>query len=502
VVIANAPAYTIANTTLTDNTSALALAATGVNLGTVNLNGGPLAYSTLNGTATVATLGASQGSILMNADLGSLQPGINPGGSIANYLTITNASNAPTQSVFINTANTQPSAENTSIEMINLLGTGTTNFVLSNPGGKLEYDLTAFELVKGDGSSYTPDPNKWYLSDRALSHAGDAIIQTVGTMPLDWAYSNDSLYLRMGEVRDENLRPAGGAAAPTVNREPETVNSGGSAAAAAGNLWLRTRAYRLNVASEVTGLPYYQYSYGVTAGLDKNFQTGNGAGATLLGLFIDAGRIDRTFDNAGSGTTNTIGIGAYLTLLRDKGWFADLVARADRYSNGFDAHSYDNSITHGDYSTTSYGLSLEAGKRLSRRDGWWVEPTLQASVLWMGSSSFDTRATATQRSMHVTIGSAMSAQYRALVRFGKQFQNSRWSPYGKFAGVAVDTQSADITAHGLSLGAANSGKRVEFGAGTTYRINDNSQIYFDYEYDRAPQYERPWALNLGYRHTW
>jgi len=28
------------------------------------------------------------------------------------------------------------------------------------------------------------------------------------------------------------------------------------------------------------------------------------------------------------------------------------------------------------------------------------------------------------------------------------------------------------------------------------------QLYFDYEYTKASSFDRPWALNLGYRYIW
>jgi hypothetical protein len=33
-------------------------------------------------------------------------------------------------------------------------------------------------------------------------------------------------------------------------------------------------------------------------------------------------------------------------------------------------------------------------------------------------------------------------------------------------------------------------------------VGEDSQFYFDYEYARSTAYERPWSLNLGYRHLW
>jgi outer membrane autotransporter protein len=237
--------------------------------------------------------------------------------------------------------------------------------------------------------------------------------------------------------------------------------------------------------------------------MDKLFRTQNTT--NLLGAFIDTGRTTRQFDitgSGGNGMSNTVALGAYLTLLNERGWFADLVARADRYSNSIDARSFDGTLTHGNYTAVAYGLSLEAGKRFTRRDGWWVEPGLQAAILWMGSADFSTRETPVQHPIHVSIASARSTQYRALVRFGKQIRDSRWTPYGKFAAVAVDTQSALIAASGKIVPAAASGKRVEFGLGTSYRIDLKSQFYIDYQYDKSPTHERPWSFNAGYRRLW
>jgi outer membrane autotransporter protein len=308
----------------------------------------------------------------------------------------------------------------------------------------------------------------------------------------------------MGEVRTENVARASspwsssGTGFQPVNPSAQTAQSNPSASSSPnGNLWLRTRAYRLNALNDQTGYTYRAFNYGVTAGMDKLFPTQTGV--TLLGAFIDAGRTDRQFDNAGTGRSNTMALGVYLTLLNTRGWYADLVGRVDRHSNTFDARAYDGNLTHGNYSATSQGVSLELGKRFTRQNGWWVEPSLQAAIVWMNAASFNTRATDTQRALRVTIDNAQSAQYRAQVRFGKQIRDSRWTPYGKIAAVAIDTQSPAIASHGTTIHPPGTCKRVEFGLGTSYRITLTSQFYADYQYDRAPRYERPWSINLGYR---
>ncbi|WP_161554725.1 autotransporter-associated beta strand repeat-containing protein [Ereboglobus luteus] len=467
--------YTIASTTL-DSNSALILEATGYAFGTLNMNNGVLAFANLADRARIATLGASTGNIVMNADLSALSEGINNAATIANYLDIANAG-AGTHNVFIETNGTLPSALNASIELIGVDAASSATFTLANnAAGKLEYDLTVFELVRGDLSDYTPNANMWYLSDRNLSHAADAIINTASTLAIDWNYSLDSIHQRLGDIRL------------------------GLEHASLGSVWIKSRGYRLNATNELSGMSFRQYGWGVTGGADKSF--GTQTGVSLLGGFIDAGGINREFDNNGNGHTTNVGIGAYLTLIKNNGWFADITARADRYSNRFEARSYDGTTTKGRYNNNALGLSLEAGRRLQRTDGWWIEPTVQMSVLWLDGASYTTEANATHRAMKVKINDSMNTQYRALLRFGRQIKDSRWHPYGKLAGVAVDSDRGAIKAHGKTFRTDYDGRRVEFGLGTSYRIDTASQLYIDYEYAKAQAYERPWSINLGYRRLW
>ncbi|MDF9833703.1 outer membrane autotransporter protein, partial [Ereboglobus sp. PH5-5] len=93
-------------------------------------------------------------------------------------------------------------------------------------------------------------------------------------------------------------------------------------------------------------------------------------------------------------------------------------------------------------------------------------------------------------------------QYRALLRFGRQIKDSRWHPYGKLAGVTVDSDRGAIKAHGKTFRTDYDGKRIEMGFGTSYRLDAASQLHIDYEYAKARAYDRPWSINLGYRRLW
>jgi outer membrane autotransporter protein len=433
---------------------------------------------------------------LFNADLAAARDGINPAGTVANHLHIANVGTGA-HTVVVNPSGT-PVAMNLSIELITT-GTGAPDFML--PHGRLESGLIVLELLQGNGTPYTPDAHKLYLTATAgLSHTADAILGTASSLALDWAHSLDALHQRMGEVRAENLRGTGDSPVDGAPRRQTSTSDSNSTGSAAGNVWVRTRGYRLDASNAITGLGYRQYGYGATGGLDKAFSLGNGV--NLLGGFVDMGAVNREFDNHGKGDTRDLALGAYFTHLTPGGWYADLVARVDRYKNSFEARAVDGSVTTGRYTSNAQSVSLELGRRLQRADGWWLEPAVQAAVLWLNDVAYDTDRTPSLSPIHVDVGNTTLAQYRAQVRFGRRFRDSRWYPYGKLAAVAVDSDGGEVAAQGRSLRPDYDGDRVEFGFGTMWRINDLSQMYLDYEYARAARYERPWSINLGYRRQW
>jgi autotransporter-associated beta strand protein/T5SS/PEP-CTERM-associated repeat protein len=497
-----------------DARSTLRLETAAVQLGALSLNGGTVAFAPGNftHTGTIAALDATPGAFLLNANLAAARDGINPAGAVANHLFIADAG-AGAHTVFVN-PDGAPAETNLSIELFTI-GAGAPAFTLGNPGGKLEYGMTVLELLRGDGTGITPDLNKWYLTDAGLSHAADAILNTASPLGLDWS---DSLHQRMGEVRMENLRATGvgsrgtgvglrGTGVPPVDgaqrRHPSTSTSPLNSAAAAGgggNLWVRARGYRLNASNAITGLGYRQYSFGMTGGLDKTFSLENGL--NLAGGFVDMGNVSREFHNHGKGDARNISLGAYFTHLTPGGWFADLVGRVDRYKNSFEAHAVDGRVTAAHYTSNAQSVSLELGRRLQRADGWWVEPAVQAGVMWLNGVAYDTDRAPRLRPVHVDVGGARLAQYRARVRFGRQFRDSAWHPYGKFAVGADESDGGEVTVRGKRMTPDYDGRRVEFGFGVTYRIDALSQVYLDYEYAKSARFERPWGLTLGYRRLW
>ncbi|OAM89967.1 autotransporter outer membrane beta-barrel domain-containing protein [Termitidicoccus mucosus] len=384
---------------------------------------------------------------------------------------------------------------------------GAATFSGTTAAGLYDYSVQNGAQIDANGAQGLSATN-WYLARAGLSSTADAIINTAAMLGRDWHYSLDALYLRMGDMRAECLPgPVGPDLASGRARKttPETQSGATQGRAlqraATGNIWVRARGYRLNAGPGLTGRAFDEYAYGLTAGGDKAFRNDERNRTVLLGAFLDLGRITRDFSGAGNtGDTGSLSAGLYGTWLHDAGWHADLVLKADRYKHRFDARTADARPVHGAYSSGAQGLALELGRRLEAGDGWWVEPAAQAAVAWLRGANY--RTAPGNQSLDVKVGTARAAQYRALVRFGKQLRDSRWQPYGKFGVMRTDTAGGAIRVAGETFTPDYDGWREEFGLGASCRLDAGSQLYFDYEYAKAAAYERPWSINLGYRRLW
>ncbi|OAM88674.1 hypothetical protein AW736_15670 [Termitidicoccus mucosus] len=357
------------------------------------------------------------------------------------------------------------------------IGAGDATFTAN----AIDAGMHSYALFQGDPDDpLASDPLTWYLGRSAQSRAADAILLTAGVLSIDWHYSLDSLRLRMGELRSGGI--------PAVGRGGDTTPTG--------NVWVRTGAYHLSAGKDAAGAAFDQDTFGVTAGLDRAF--GMDAGDFFAGGFIAMGQSSRDHDNHGESTTGSVGAGVYATWLHASGWYADLVARIDRYDNRLDARSDDGQLTRADYSNLLYGFSVEAGRRLRKRHVW-LEPSVQAAVAYIDGEDY-TAASSSLQTIDVSIRKATAFQYRLQLRGGVDL--GAWRPYAKFGTVRSNTDGGEVYAGGGIYAPALDGWRFETGLGASYLIDPSSQVYFDYEYNKAGGYERPWALNLGYRRNW
>ncbi|AWI08994.1 autotransporter outer membrane beta-barrel domain-containing protein [Ereboglobus luteus] len=108
--------------------------------------------------------------------------------------------------------------------------------------------------------------------------------------------------------------------------------------------------------------------------------------------------------------------------------------------------------------------------------------------------------------MEVKIADANVRQARAAIRTGYDRPGSKLKPYIRLAAASTSTKGGRIRAgspgYPQYYTADLDGTRYEAGIGCSWVINRKSQLYLDYEYAKAQDYKRPWAINFGYRSTW
>ncbi|OAM90465.1 autotransporter outer membrane beta-barrel domain-containing protein [Termitidicoccus mucosus] len=463
------------------NESHLVLAANGTRLGNVTLSNGRMSFNNPPGIFVTGTLKSLHGAstLIFNVDFDTGK---------ANHLTITDAATGEHEVSIAHTGD--PAAA--SIAIIKNPEGFTANYRY-NP---IETALERYDAVPGDGSAARPDRNAVYFHSSGLSSTADAILATASLQGRDWLYSLDALYLRMGDIRaDPNYAKAG---------NPP------------GSFWVRARSHRLNASissqgnetGAINGQSFHQYGHGLTAGVDRVHA--RGAGTIFVGAFIDTGIVDRDFDNYGNGESETIGAGVYGSWLHEKGWFADITLKLDHVKNDFDARASDGKLSHGSYKNYAKGVSLEIGRRLVNKNGWWVEPSVQAAYVHLNSAAYQVHGAYGPNFVQANVPSPVSVhldatsafQSRAGLRIGRQLGATRWHPYGKAAVAGSFSNGGEVTAEGKTLASDYDGCRVEAGFGASFIINARHALYLDFEYAKADDYERPWSINIGYRACW
>ena len=156
------------------------------------------------------------------------------------------------------------------------------------------------------------------------------------------------------------------------------------------------------------------------------------------------------------------------------------------------------------YNNNIKGISLEFGRRLLWNDEWWIEPSVQYAVADIGGANYQADYVYENReSLLVNVQKSRATQARISLRIGETGgDNPGWHPYVKVAAAYADTRDGRVRAGTREFNADFDGWRMEAGIGAAYVFSSRSQMYYDYEYTRAPHYTRPWAVNIGYRNAW
>lgn len=350
--------------------------------------------------------------------------------------------------------------------------------------GYLEAGAYTYELIRGDASNDTlvmSDPYSYYLAvagAHPLTRTAQAVLATAAIAGMEWHYTLDSLSSRMGDLRRE------------IDASPQTRFH---------NIWGRSSAYKLKATRDIGGASFEEEVYNFSFGADAGRRLGAGSATLFLGVYGDISYVDRDFDNRTTGSTNGFAGGLYATWLHRNGWHLDFAFKADSRKNRFTALALDGTQARGDYTAKNFTYSLELGRKIKLGRSWWIEPGLQVAAAEFLKSNYTT-----DNGIEVAIASADAIQWRAQARIGYDNIDGRLQPYGRLAYARCDAGTLNITANDSVLphDTGFDDTRYEFGLGASYLLTRRNQFYMEYEYARAANYQRPWALNIGFRHLW
>lgn len=197
----------------------------------------------------------------------------------------------------------------------------------------------------------------------------------------------------------------------------------------------------------------------------------------------------------GYGENDSTSLSLYGTRLMNDGQYLDLVLKVGRLSNEFDNYA-EAGYTHGDYDAWGTAISGEYGKKLDLKEGWFVTPQAQLSLMRIGGEDYTTSN---------GIAVSQDTLYSAVGRIGFEAgKDTGWgSLYAKasvlheFAGDA-DTyvrRGDQSNSYSQDLGDT----WYEAGFGFNWKMGNGSYFYADVIRTFGGDIETPWQWNAGVR---
>lgn len=377
--------------------------------------------------------------------------------------------------ILVRNSGAEPGASGQRLTLVESAG-GSGSFSLANAGAVVDAGTYRYAL-QGDAESGDWDlvnvgrnqslkPGQDNLSTGASAAINSSAIATLrGT----WDAERATLVQRVGELRQ---------------------GSGGQ------GLWIRGFGQKQSLDNGV-GRDFSQQVQGTQLGIDTRIASAQGA--WVVGGLAGYSRTDRDFKSEGDGKLDSYHAGAYATYLDDSGWYADSLLTLNRWSTRLDLRGTDGAKVSGHSRSHGAGVSVEAGKQISLDDGWFVEPQVQLSALYVAADSYRL-----SNGLQVDAGNGLSTQMRAGARTGRTVQlhsGLRVQPYLKAGWVEDFSARNTVKTNGISSHPDGKGGGWYAGAGVTAQVSPKHQLYADLETSEGSSIDRPWAANIGYRYS-
>lgn len=199
---------------------------------------------------------------------------------------------------------------------------------------------------------------------------------------------------------------------------------------------------------------------------------------------------------SGYGENDSTSLSLYGTRLMNDGQYLDLVLKVGRLSNEFDNYAETAGHTHGDYDAWGTAISGEYGKKLDLKEGWFVTPQAQLSLMRIGGEDYTTNN---------GIAVSQDTLYSAVGRIG--FEAGKDTGWGSlYAKASVLHEFAgDADTYVRRVDQSNSYSQdlgdtwYEAGFGFNWKMGNGSYFYADVIRTFGGDIDTPWQWNAGIR---
>ena len=254
--------------------------------------------------------------------------------------------------------------------------------------------------------------------------------------------------------------------------------------------WLRGENGKMKIRS-------YGYKYNLmSGGYDWKYESD--AAKMFLGFGISYAK--NNCDTGIIGDTKSMGYNLYGSWLgRENNDYVDVIVKYGTLDKKYAGLDDNNVFVTGDYDKKLFSVAAKYGRRITRDDGWYYEPSV--GLMWgrIGSADFTD-----SQGINIHADSSTSKMATLGMQVGKSIQGTEF--YGLFqvrhdfdGKMHVSVPGSDLP--GSSVYDDMGGTWYKVGIGAARKINKNNSFYMDIEKDFGNKVKKPYAIGAGYRYT-
>ncbi|WP_455654224.1 autotransporter outer membrane beta-barrel domain-containing protein [Phascolarctobacterium sp.] len=367
------------------------------------------------------------------------------------------------------------------------VGAGAANKITfkdsENIYGKSLWD---YELLIGSEDYDVSDPENAVYNDKAAANA--EVNSILGNGAKNWFIYG---YQRSQTVNAQSLIAVNDALYATwINGNNTLRNRLGELDYHTDKHGMWARVYGGQLKGDSFKSSYHTYQIGYDAAFaDKD---GKQSGVWYGGAALEYSKGNASY-TAGNGDMDMGAVALYATKKGKYGDNVDIVLKHGKLKGDID--TYGRITDSGDFDTRATSLSFEYNKRLTQKDGFFIEPQAQFTVGHIDSTEYTTK-----NGTRIKYNGMDSAIARLGLAMGRDFEQGnvylKASALHELGGRGeVNMLASDGSS--LSESKDYGDTWFELGLGTNWRTGKNNSVYLDIERSFGADIQKQWQINAG-----